>query len=102
MTEQVLSNIEFGVIHRIGDPDSAERLARLAGTTQSWTTTHQVSGHALPAPTGAGTRTREREFVVGPDHFKRLGTGEAVVIDPKAKHQAEIVRIWPPRRGGEG
>jgi hypothetical protein len=102
LTEQVLSNIEFGVIHRIGDPDSAERLARLAGTTQSWTTTHQVSGHALPSPTGEGTRTREREFVVGPDQFKRLGTGEAVVIDPKAKHPAEIVRIWAPRRGGEG
>jgi TraM recognition site of TraD and TraG/Bacterial protein of unknown function (DUF853) len=99
LTEQVLSNIEFGVIHRIGDPDSAERLARLAGTAPSWTTTQRVSGHALPFTTGEGTRTREREFVVGPDQFKRLGTGEAVVIDPKAKQQAEIVRVWPPRRG---
>jgi TraM recognition site of TraD and TraG/Bacterial protein of unknown function (DUF853) len=101
LTEQVLSNIEFGVIHRIGDPDSAERLARLAGTAQSWTTTHQVSGHTLPARTGKGTRTSDREFVVGPDQFKRLDTGEAVVIDPKSKHPAEVVRIWPPR-GGEG
>jgi hypothetical protein len=99
LTEQVLSNIEFGVIHRIGDPDSAERLARLAGTTPSWSTTQRVSGHAMPLTTGEGTRTREREFVVGPDQFKRLGTGEAVVIDPKAKHPAEIVRIWPPSRG---
>ncbi len=97
LTEQVLSNIEFGVIHRIGDPDSAERLARLAGTTPSWTTTQRVSGSALPMRTGEGTRTREREFVIGPDQFKRLGTGEAVVIDSKAKHPAEIVSVWPPR-----
>jgi hypothetical protein len=102
LTEQVLSNIEYAVIHRIGDPDSAERLARLAGTTPSWTTTQRVSGNARPFATGEGTRTREREFLIGPDQFKRLGTGEAVVINSKARRPAEIVRIWPPRRGGEG
>jgi hypothetical protein len=102
LTEQVLSNIEFGVIHRIGDPDSAERLARLAGTAPSWTTTQRVSGNALPFATGEGTRTREREFLIGPDQFKRLGTGEAVVINSKARRPAEVVRIWPPRRGGQG
>ncbi len=100
LTEQVLSNIEFAVIHRIGDPDSAERLARLAGTTPAWSTTQRVSGNVMAYGTGEGTRTREREFLIGPDQFKRLQTGEAVVIDPKARHQAQIVRIWPPQ-GGE-
>ena len=46
---------------------------------------------------GEGTRTREREFLVGPDQFKRLGIGEAVVIEPAAKRPAQVVRIWPPR-----
>jgi hypothetical protein len=99
LTEQVLSNVEFTLAHRIGDPDSAERLARLAGTVPSWTTTHRTSGHLLPVQTGEGTRTRAREFLIGPDEFKRLGTGEAVAIQPRAKRPAEIVTVWPPRRG---
>jgi type IV secretory pathway TraG/TraD family ATPase VirD4 len=99
LTEQVLSNVEFTLAHRIGDPDSAERLARLAGTVPSWTNTHRTSGHLLQVQTGEGTRTRAREFLIGPDEFKRLGTGEAVVIQPRAKHPAEIVSVWPPRRG---
>jgi type IV secretory pathway TraG/TraD family ATPase VirD4 len=101
LTEQVLSNIEFAVIHRIGDPDSAERLARLAGTAPAWSTTQRVSGNGTMIGQGEGTRTREREFLVGPDEFKRLRTGEAVVIDPKAKRPAQVVRVWPPRAGGE-
>jgi type IV secretory pathway TraG/TraD family ATPase VirD4 len=96
LTEQVLSNVEFTVAHRIGDPDSAERLARLAGTVPAWSTTQRISGDAKMIGRGEGTRTREREFVVLPDQFKRLGTGEAVVIDPKAKRPGEIVRIWGP------
>jgi len=97
LTEQVLSNVEFTVAHRIGDPDSAERLARMAGTSPAWSVTERVAGNATMFARGEGTRTREREFLIGPDQFKRLGTGEAVVIDPKAKHQAQVVRVWPPR-----
>jgi len=100
LTEQVLSNIEFAVIHRIGDPDSAERLARMAGTVPAWSVTQRVSGHGTMLGEPEGTRTREREFLIGPDEFKRLGTGEAVVIDPKARRRAEIVRVWAPQ-GGE-
>jgi hypothetical protein len=74
-------------------------LALAAGTVPSWTTTHRTSGHLLPTQTGEGTRTRAREFLIGPDEFKRLGTGEAVVIQPRAKHPAEIVSVWPPHRG---
>jgi hypothetical protein len=99
LTERVLSNVEFTVAHRIGDPDSAERLARLAGTRPAWSTTQRISGDAKLIGRGEGTRTREREFVVLPDQFKRLRTGEAVVIDPKAKRPGEIVKIWAPHSG---
>jgi type IV secretory system conjugative DNA transfer VirD4/TraG family protein/helicase HerA-like protein len=99
LTEQILTNIEFALVHRQSDPDSAERLAQLAGTTPSWSTTRRING--LPGFTHAGgeegTRTREREFLVNPDDFKRLQTGEAVVIHPIAKRPAEIVRVWPPK-----
>jgi hypothetical protein len=99
LTEQILTNIEFALVHRQSDPDSAERLAQLAGTMPSWSTTRRING--IPGFTHAGseegTRTREREFLVNPDDFKRLGTGEAVVINPTAKPPAEIVRVWPPK-----
>jgi TraM recognition site of TraD and TraG/Bacterial protein of unknown function (DUF853) len=97
LTEQVLSNIEYAICHRQGDPDSAERLAQVAGTDPTWATTRRVSGIGL-SHAGEGTQTREREFMINPDEFKRLQTGEAVVIDPKSDPPAKIVRIWAPRR----
>lgn len=96
LTEQVLSNVEFTIAHRIGDPDSAERLARLGGTTPAWSTTQRVGGGGWIGAPSEGTRTREREFVILPDEFKRLPIGEAVLIAPTAKRPAQIVRIWPP------
>lgn len=97
LTEQVLSNVEFTVVHRVGDPDTAERFARLAGTVPSWSTTERVAGNGTMLGRGEGTRTREREFLLGPDQFKRLRTGEAIVINPKAKRPAQIVKVWAPR-----
>jgi type IV secretory pathway TraG/TraD family ATPase VirD4 len=99
LTEQVLTNVEFAVVHREPDPDSAERLARMAGTRQSWSTTRRVSGLAGMGGLGEGTRTPEREFWVAPDELKRLGPGEAAVIRPTAKHPAEIVQVWQPGPG---
>jgi hypothetical protein len=99
LTEQVLSNIEFALVHRVGDPDSAERFARLAGTAPSWSTTERVAGNGTMLGRGEGTRTREREFLLGPDQFKRLRTGEAILINAKAKRPAQIVKVWPPRSG---
>jgi len=99
LTEQVLTNIEFAVIHRESDPDSAERLARVAGTKQSWSTTRRVSGMPGMGGVREGTRTPEREFWVAPDEFKRLNIGEAVVIRPTAKQPAEIVQVLPPGPG---
>jgi len=98
LTEQVLTNIEYAVVHREADPDSAERLARMAGTQPAWTTTEKVGG---PPAKGwfeprEGTRTRTREFIVLPDQIKRLRTGEAVLIRPTAKTPGLIVRVFPP------
>ena len=103
LTEQVLSNVEVAVVHRIGDPDSAERFARMAGTEPSWSVTQRVSGPGAMYGVGEGTRTREREFLFVPDQFKRLRVGEAIVIDPAAAPPAQLVRIWPAaERGSHG
>lgn len=97
LTEQVLTNVEFALVHRESDPDSAERLAQMAGTQPSWSTTRRVSGAPGWAMIQDGTRVREREFLVNPDDFKWLLTGEAVVINPMASPPAEIVKVWPPK-----
>ncbi len=103
LTEQVLTNVEFAVVHREADPDSAERMARMAGTRPSWSTTEKTGGVRDGWFTPReGTRTRAREFVVMPDQIKRLRTGEAVLINPTAKKTGEIVRIFPPRELGGG
>ncbi len=101
LTEQVLTNIEFAVVHREADPDSAERLARMAGTRPAWSTTEKIGGRRDLLVPREGTRTRAREFVVLPDEIKRLGTGEAVLVNPTAKTPGEIIRIFAPLELGE-
>ncbi len=102
LTEQVLTNIEFAVVHREADPDSAERLARMAGTQPAWTTTEKVGGPPAKSwfQMREGTRTRTREFVVLPDQIKRLRTGEAVLINPTAKTPGQIIRVFAPQNLG--
>ena len=96
LTEQVLSNVEFAVVHRVGDPDSAERFAASPAPLPPGRR-RSASPATADARPRRGTRTREREFLVGPDQFKRLRTGEAIVINSKAKRPAQIVKVWPPR-----
>jgi hypothetical protein len=100
-TEQVFTNISYSVVHREADPDSAERLAGLAGTVPGWSYTRKVGG-GLWQPR-EGTKTRGREYVIGPDQFKRLRPGWAVVIQPTAKRPAEVVKVFQarPLAGGE-
>lgn len=99
LTEQLLDNVEFGIVHRQNDPASAERLAQMGGTKPAYSTTRRVGGVGAFSGLGEGTRTPGREFLVHPDEFKRLQVGEAVVINPMAKRPAEIVEVWPPEQG---
>ena len=92
----MLANISYAVIHRVGNPESAELFAETAGTDPSWSVTQRIGGKGSGFGVGEGTRTREREFLIGPDQFKRLRIGQAAVINPAAKHPAQVVRILPP------
>lgn len=78
LLEQVLGNTAAIIAHRQRVPDSAELLAKVAGTRGSWTHTQRTHGPGMGGE--EGTRTRAREFHVHPDEFKSLRTGEAVVI----------------------
>ena len=85
LSEQLLDNVEYEIVHRQNDPASAERLAQIGGTKPAYSTTRRVAGVGALSGLGEGTRTPGREFLVHPDEFKRLQVGEAVVINPMAK-----------------
>jgi len=92
LLEQVLGNVETVVAHRQSVPDSAELVARIAGTRVIWTKTEQLS-HSLA--TGRATRTRGREYVIHPDAIKVLAPGTAAVAVVSAGHCA-LARIFHP------
>lgn len=92
LLDQVLGNVETVVAHRQAVPDSAELVARIAGTRQSWNSTEQLS-HAMP--TGHSTRSRSREFAIHPDLIRTLERGAAAVA-VGSTGQCAVARIFHP------
>jgi len=90
--EQVLGNVETVIAHRQSVPDSAELVARIAGTRATWSATEQLH-HAMP--TGRGTRMRSREFAIHPDVIRTLACGSAAVSVASAGSCA-VARIFHP------
>lgn len=87
------------VLHRQTSPESRDWLAMLLGTREIWQSTDRTAGGGARAD-GVGTRRRAAEFVVRPDDFKLLRTGEAVVWTTLGP-SAEQVRVTPgPALGG--
>ena len=98
LLEQVLGNVETVIAHRQAVPDSADLLARIAGTRPAWSTTQQCR-HRLP--TGRTTRTRTREFAIHPDVIRSLERGTAAVSVAGGATCA-VARIFHPRIAGGG
>lgn len=97
LRRQVLADVDYVVAHRQSEPEAAEILAAMAGTQPTWTVTrHTREQLGVSAPADEGTRKRSREFVRHPDEFKRLGVGEAILIEPTSESEPSVVRIWKP------
>ena len=92
LLEQVLGNVEAVVAHRQSVPDSAELIARIAGTRPAWSSTEQLT-HAVP--NGRSSRSRSREFAIHPDSVRTLARGCAAVSVPSAGRCA-VARIFHP------
>jgi hypothetical protein len=88
LLEQVLGNLTTLVAHRQVVPDSAELIARLAGTRGTWSTSWNRDGR--------GQRKRVREHLIGPDEVKRLARGHAAVIRLSGSARVAIARVLPP------
>jgi TraM recognition site of TraD and TraG len=72
LLEQILGNLTTVVAHRQVVPDSAELVARLAGTRGAW--------HVSVSSSGSRTRTRAREYRFSPQHLLDMPRGCAAVF----------------------
>jgi hypothetical protein len=92
LLEQVLGNVEAVIAHRQSVPDSAELIARVAGTRPTWSSTEQLR---RSVPTGHGSRTRSREFAIHPDVIRTLDCGSAAV-SVGSSGTCAVARIFHP------
>jgi len=90
---QILASINTVIVHRLNSPDDAELAAQIAGTYAKPEMTAQTVGNK---PTGAGSVRVTREFLVGPDRFKRLQRGHAIILSKFGKH-IRTIKVRLPR-----
>ena len=89
---EVKANVCAVLAHRQSEPDSAEEIARIAGTEEVVKQTLQIDrrrvglrhGAESGDQTGVGSQHYERHFLVSPDEIKNLNTGQA------------LIRAWTP------
>jgi conjugal transfer pilus assembly protein TraD len=94
-----LDNSELLVIHRQKVPESAELLASVAGTEETWEHTSKVQGglgyHLGLDETGTRARRLTDRFRVHPNTVKALRLGEAIVITDRPTRTVRHVRVRP-------
>ncbi|HEX6490483.1 MAG TPA: helicase HerA-like domain-containing protein [Gaiellaceae bacterium] len=109
--DQVLANTNVKLIHRQDVPESAERLAALAGTRTVYEEALQTErapfvelgaslrpGGGYGRDTGRGTIRPVEEYLVHPNELMRLGQGRAILIRKHPEVSVERVEITPPRQ----
>jgi hypothetical protein len=85
LLEQILGNLTTVVAHRQVVPDSADLVARLAGTRGAWRVSVSSSGST--------TRTRVREYLFHPQFLLRMPRGCAAVFSLTGSAGGATVRI---------
>ncbi len=95
--DQVLGIVGIKIAHRQDVPESAEMIARMAGTQWVWDETRHVRGWL---DTGRGTRTSRRQverFLVHPNEIKTLPVGRAVALTKLPTSEVRRVQVAPGR-----
>jgi hypothetical protein len=92
-----IDNSELFVVHRQSVPETAEALAGIAGTEESWEHTHKIddahSFHMGLDEVGERNRRLTDRFRVHPNTIKQLGQGEAVLISQRPSLTVTRVKI---------
>jgi conjugal transfer pilus assembly protein TraD len=104
LRDQVLGNTAVKLIHRQRVPDSAQLVARMAGTERRWETTEQLGWSGLFGSygTGRGTRRLVERFIVEPNEIMALRRGDALQIANGPGERSEVIRVDPPQSVGPG
>jgi hypothetical protein len=90
LLDQVMGNLSVLIAHRQVVPESAELIARLAGTRGAWRTSRTSDGRS--------TRMRTREGVLDASAVTSLARGWAAVIALSDHHGVRIARIFSVKR----
>ena len=98
LRDQILGNTAVKIAHRQEVPESAETVARLAGTVKEWERSYQVrSGRFGGADVSRGTLRLVDRLTVDPGQVSTFQAGEALVIVKTPRSSARVVRVTPPR-----
>jgi hypothetical protein len=101
MRDQVMGNTSTTVAFLQKMPESAERLAKIAGTKTTISRTKQLADQdgllwKSKQYTGVESEREVEEYLIHPNEFKRLGVGECVMIGKYPKAWAKKTKILPP------
>jgi type IV secretory pathway TraG/TraD family ATPase VirD4 len=88
LLEQVLGNLSALIAHRQVVPESAELVARLAGSRGVWRTSQSNEGR--------WTRTRSSTALLPPEEIRSLPAGWAAVTQLGGSASARIVHVFSP------
>jgi hypothetical protein len=93
--DQVLGIVGVKIAHRQDVPESAEMIAKMAGTQWVWDETRHVRG-LLAAGGGARASRRQVErFLVDPNEIKTLPVGHVVALTKLPTADVRRVRVSP-------
>ncbi|HEY1714686.1 MAG TPA: type IV secretion system DNA-binding domain-containing protein [Solirubrobacteraceae bacterium] len=101
--DQVLGIVGVKIAHRQDVPESAEMIAKMAGTQWVWEETRHVRGLLSPGNGPRASRRQVERFLVHPNEIKTLPVGHAVALTKLPTSEVRRVRVAAPetpRRDG--
>ncbi len=98
--DQVLGIVGVKIAHRQDVPESAEMIAKMAGTQWVWEETRHVRGLLNPGNGPRASRRQVERFLVHPNEIKTLPVGHAVALTKLPTSEVRRVRV--ARRDREG
>ncbi len=102
--DQVLGIVGVKIAHRQDVPESAEMIAKMAGTQWVWEETRHVRGLLSPGNGPRASRRQVERFLVHPNEIKTLPVGHAVALTKLPTADVRRVRVTrsPPPRERDG
>jgi type IV secretory pathway TraG/TraD family ATPase VirD4 len=94
--DQVLGIVGVKIAHRQDVPESAEMIAKMAGTQWVWEETRHVRSLLNPGNGPRASRRQVERFLVHPNEIKTLPVGHAVALTKLPTSQVRRVRVAPP------